>query len=80
MRECNLSTHTHRGLEMSPYMLGDAAKNVTPDHSATYDLYATVNHYGTVSVGHYMSCVRPPTEEGGAKGEGKRPHIHTKVM
>ena len=32
-----------------------------------YDLYATVNHYGVVYIGHYMAKVRAPP--GNKKGE-----------
>ena len=49
---------------MSPYMLGDASKQITPDHPPLYDLYAIVNHYGVVHIGHYASMVKPPSTEG----------------
>ncbi len=49
---------------MSPYMLGDAGKLVTPETPPLYDLYAVVNHYGAVHIGHYTAIVKPPCSEG----------------
>ncbi len=48
---------------MSPYMLGDAANEIADDSPPVYDLYATVNHYGNVYVGHYAACVKPPVPD-----------------
>ena len=45
---------------MAPFLLGEAATNLsTPP---IYDLYATVNHYGSVYIGHYMATAKPPME------------------
>lgn len=40
------------GLDVSPYMLG------TSSLSTIYDLFAVVNHHGTISSGHYTSYCR----------------------
>ena len=37
---------------MTPYILGEAANQITPDTAPIYDLYASVNHYGNVYLGH----------------------------
>ena len=58
-----------RGLDMSPYMLGEAANQFTDDSPPIYDLYATVNHYGNVYLGHYASCVKPPVPPSRDVGE-----------
>ena len=42
---------------MTPYILGEAA---TPDTAPIYDLYATVNHYGNVYLGHYTASIKSP--------------------
>ena len=44
---------------MSPYLLGDAAKDISPETPPIYDLYATVNHYGNIYIGHYVATVNP---------------------
>ena len=43
---------------MAPYILDEAASQINSE--TLYDLYATVNHYGKVSVGHYTSTVKSP--------------------
>jgi ubiquitin carboxyl-terminal hydrolase 19 len=48
------------GLDMSPYLLGDAAEEISPETPPIYDLYATVNHYGNIYIGHYVATVKPP--------------------
>ena len=58
---------------MSPYMLGEAANQISPEHPPIYDLYATVNHYGSVYIGHYVAFVHPPSPVRKEKGKnGKR--------
>ena len=57
-----------RGLDMSPYLLGDAAEEISPETPPIYDLYATVNHYGNIYIGHYVATVKPPlSKEKGRK-------------
>ena len=53
---------------MAPYILGEAATQITLE--TLYDLYATVNHYGTVSLGHYTSTIKSPV--GDKTGREKR--------
>ncbi len=53
---------------MSPYMLGDAGKLAATETPPLYDLYAVVNHYGAVHIGHYTAVVKPPCSEG--EGDG----------
>ena len=45
---------------MTPYILGEAANQITPDTAPIYDLYATVNHYGNVYLGHYTASIKSP--------------------
>ena len=45
---------------MSPYILGEAADQIDEEDPPIYDLYATVNHFGTNHLGHYLAIVRPP--------------------
>lgn len=41
---------------MGPFLLGDASSTLsTPP---VYDLYATVNHYGSVYCGHYTATAK----------------------
>lgn len=56
------------GLDMSPYLLGDAANDIPPETPPIYDLYATVNHYGNIYIGHYVANVKPP--QGSSDKEG----------
>ena len=51
---------------MTPYMLGDASKLISPEALPIYDLYAIVNHYGIlqIDIGHYTAMVKPPSNEG----------------
>ena len=50
---------------MSKYMADGALKDASLDgHPPEYDLYATVNHFGSVFFGHYMAYVRPNENEG----------------
>ncbi len=62
----------YSGLDMSPYMLGDAGRMASTEAPPTYDLYAIVNHYGVVHIGHYTAMVKPPCSEGngGCMGVG----------
>ena len=56
---------------MAPYILGEAATQITSE--TLYDLYATVNHYGTVSLGHYTSTIKSPVgDRTGRKRERER--------
>lgn len=48
-----------RGLDMTPYMLGDAAQLVSSFNPPIYDLYAVANHYGNTYNGHYTTMVKP---------------------
>ena len=50
----------NRNLDMTPFMLGEAASNLYSEAPPTYDLYATVNHYGAVYMGHYIAQIKPP--------------------
>lgn len=43
---------------MSSFMLGEAASCLEADAPPIYDLYATVNHYGAVYMGHYIAQVK----------------------
>ena len=55
----------HRGLDMSKYMAEGALKDTSQSsHPPVYDLYATVNHFGSVFFGHYMAYIRPHENEG----------------
>ncbi|KAL5474915.1 hypothetical protein EMCRGX_G026942 [Ephydatia muelleri] len=58
-----------RELDMTPYMLGDAAKLVTSANPPIYDLYAIANHYGNTYNGHYTTMVKPTGGLTGDKGE-----------
>lgn len=58
------------GLDMSPYLLGDAANEIPPETPPIYDLYATVNHYGNIYIGHYVANVKPPSSQGSSDKEG----------
>jgi len=50
---------------MSKYMAEGALKDTSlSGHPPVYDLYATINHFGSVFFGHYMSYIRPHENEG----------------
>jgi ubiquitin carboxyl-terminal hydrolase 19 len=49
-----------KGLDMSPYLFGDAINQITSDSPPLYDLYGTVNHYGAEYLGHYTSLIKSP--------------------
>ena len=49
---------------MSPYLLGDAAKLISPKSPPIYDLYAIVHHYGNSYIGHYVNTAKAPSSEG----------------
>ena len=51
---------------MSPYVLGEAADRISTESPPIYDLFAVVNHYGNVHLGHYAATIRSPVgdEEG----------------
>ena len=51
---------------MSPYVKG------TTSSSSVYDLYATVNHYGAVFMGHYIANIKSPTGDSRGEFRGKR--------
>lgn len=55
---------------MSPYLLGDAPSDIPPETPPIYDLYATVNHYGNIYIGHYVANVKPPSSQGRSDKEG----------
>ena len=61
-----LPSLTPRGLDMSPYILGDA-RVCLKDASAPalFDLLAVVNHHGAANYGHYTAHVRPEHSENG---------------
>lgn len=52
---------------MAPFMLGESSSH---SPRSMYDLYATVNHYGAVYMGHYIAQVKPACP--GQKGEQAR--------
>ena len=54
---------------MSPYLIGDAINQISSDCPPIYDLYATVNHYGAVYLGHYTALIKSPVGE--TKGNEK---------
>ena len=57
--------HPHRGLDMSKYMAEGTLKDTKfSGNSPVYDLYATVNHFGSVFFGHYMSYIKPHENDG----------------
>lgn len=43
---------------MTPFMPSDASSLLSSGAPPTYDLYATVNHYGAVYMGHYIAQVK----------------------
>jgi len=50
---------------MSKYMEENALKDIsTTNHPPLYDLYATVNHFGSVFFGHYTAYVQSHKEDG----------------
>ena len=55
---------------MTPYILGEAATHANSKALPIYDLYATVNHYGAVYMGHYTAHVKPSCCKG-LKKKGK---------
>ena len=45
-------------LDMSKYIEKNALKDISvTNHPSVYDLYATVNHFGSVLFGHYTAYV-----------------------
>ena len=52
------------GLDMSPYVLGEAAAQISAESPPIYDLFGVINHYGTVCAGHYASVIRSPVGDG----------------
>ena len=44
----------------------------TTSSSSVYDLYATVNHYGAVFMGHYIANIKSPTGDSRGEFRGKR--------
>ena len=49
---------------MSPYLLGEASKQISRDAPPLYDLYAVVYHYGNSYIGHYTNAAKAPSSEG----------------
>jgi len=50
---------------MSKYMAESALKDTSiSGQPLVYDLYATVNHFGSVFFGHYMAYIRPHENDG----------------
>lgn len=62
-RACTCIFHFCSKLDLSPYLLGEAAKQISPDNPPIYDLYASVYHYGNSYIGHYFTTVNPPGYE-----------------
>ena len=54
----------HSGLDMSPYLLGDAANQISAETPPLYDLHAVVYHYGNSYIGHYTNTAKAPSSEG----------------
>ena len=53
-----------RELDMSKYVEENALKDVSvTKHPPVYDLYATVNHFGSVFFGHYTAYVKSREDE-----------------
>ena len=50
-----------RGLDLSPYLSTTVASG--PDAGAVYDLFAVVNHYGSILYGHYTAFARCPAND-----------------
>ena len=44
----------------------------TTSSSSVYDLYATVNHYGAVFMGHYIANIKSPTGDSRGEFRGRR--------
>ena len=61
---CSFASHFSSGLDMSRYLLGEAAKLVSSETPPLYDLYAVVYHYGNSYIGHYTNAAKPPSSEG----------------
>ena len=59
-----LVKYFHSGLDMSPYLLGEAANQITPNSPPLYDLHAVVYHYGNSYIGHYTNTAKAPSSEG----------------
>ena len=59
-----MSFHSCSGLDMSPYLLGEASKLISRDAPPLYDLYSVVYHYGNSYIGHYCNLAKPPSNEG----------------
>jgi Ubiquitin carboxyl-terminal hydrolase len=54
-----------RNLDLLPYM-SPSALDANQSPSATYDLYAVVNHYGNLFSGHYTAyaqCLGPTGDD-----------------
>ena len=55
-----------RDLDMSPYILGDARKQLdTSGDPALFDLLGVVNHHGAANYGHYTAHVQPEHSSNG---------------
>ena len=66
---------------MTPFMLGESSTHLAGKAPPIYDLYATVNHYGAVYMGHYIAQVKPPCLQ--QRGEYNRSIsgcVHRKFM
>lgn len=51
----------YRGLDLSPYLSTTVVSG--PDAEAVYDLFAVVNHYGSILYGHYTAFARCPAND-----------------
>ena len=53
-----------RELDMSKYVEEKALKDMSvTSHPPVYDLYATVNHFGSVFFGHYTAYVQSQEDD-----------------
>ena len=49
---------------MTPYLLGEAANQLSAESPPLYDLHAVVYHYGNSYIGHYTNTAKAPSGEG----------------
>ena len=61
---CYMSVSFLRELDMSKYVEEKALNNsLVTSHPPVYDLYATVNHFGSVFFGHYTAYVQSQEDD-----------------
>ena len=49
---------------MTPYLLGEAANQLSAESPPLYDLHAVVYHYGNSYIGHYTNTAKASSSEG----------------